>query len=171
MANSVVFAICQALARQSIAALRFNFRGVGRSGGEYGDGIDEQEDVKAALALISSTANIDPQKVGLVGYSFGTSVAVPVAVHDGQVNSLALVSPALPDSGWEQLKTYPRPVLIISGEDDFVISLERLRQHISDIPQLKQCEVISGADHFWHGYEAEVAGKVAAFFVAGFNPV
>ncbi len=171
MSNSVVFAICQALAQQSIAALRFNFRGMGKSGGEYGGGIDEQEDIKAALSLVSSTADIDSQRVGLAGYSFGTGVAVPVAVLDGQVNLLALVSPALSDSGWEQLKTYPKPVFLISGEDDFVISPERLRQYIRDIPELKQCEVISGADHFWQGYEAEVAEKVAGFFVAGFNRV
>ena len=74
MSNSVVVAICQALARQSIAALRFNFRGVGRSGGNYGGGIDEQEDVRAALALVPSTSEIDPKKIGLAGYSFGAGV-------------------------------------------------------------------------------------------------
>ena len=171
MSNNVVFAICQALAKQSIAALRFNFRGVGRSGGKYGGGINEQEDVKAALALVSSTPDIDPKMLGLVGYSFGASVAVPVAVQDGQVSLLALVSPALSDSGWEQLKLHSKPVFCISGDYDFVIPPEQLQQNIKDIPELKECEVISGADHFWWGYEAEVAEKVAKFFVASFNAV
>ena len=169
MSNNVVFAICQALAKQSIAALRFNFRGVGRSGGKYGGGIKEQEDVKAALALVSATPDIDPKRVGLAGYSFGASVTLPVAVQNKVVSLLALVSPALSDLGWEQLRTYSKPIFLISGERDLVLPPEQLQQYIKDIPEPKQCEVISGADHFWQGYEAEVAEKAARFFVAGFD--
>lgn len=76
MSNNVVFAICQALARQSIAALRFNFRGVGNSGGTFGEGIAEQEDVRAALDHVTSTPDIDHGRLGLVGYSFGAGVTV-----------------------------------------------------------------------------------------------
>ncbi len=171
MSSNVVFAICEALAQQSIAALRFNFRGVGGSGGEYGEGISEQEDVKAALALVSSTANIDRERVGLTGYSFGASVALPVAIQNREVSLLALVSPALSDSGWEQLKAYSKPVFVISGESDSVIPPEQVEQYIKAISEPTQYEVIPGADHFWQGYEAEVAKKVAEFFVAGFNMV
>jgi len=169
MSNNIVFAICQALAQQSIAALRFNFRGVGKSGGTFGEGIAEQEDVKAALAFISSTPNIDQKRIGLAGYSFGASVALPVAVQDGRVNLLALVSPALSDSGWEQLKGYTKPKFLITGDNDFVIPQQQFWQHIKDIPEPKQCQVISGADHFWEGFEEEVAQKVTQFFVVGFS--
>ncbi len=169
MSSNVVFAICQALAQQSIAALRFNFRGVGKSGGEFGGGIAEQEDVKAALALVSSTANIDQKKIGLAGYSFGTSVIVPVAVQDERVKLLALVSPALSDSGWEQLKGYARPKFLIAGENDFVIPQTQFWQQVKDIPEPKQCQIISGADHFWAGFEEEVAQKVTKFFATGFS--
>jgi len=171
MSNNVVFAICQELARQSIAAFRFNFRGAGRSEGAFGNGIAEQEDVKAALALISSTPDIDQKRIGLAGYSFGASVALPVAIQDEWVNLLALVSPALSDSAWEQLKQYPKPKLLISGDYDFVIPLQKFQQYTEDIPEPKQCQVISGADHFWQGYEEEVADKVTKFFASGFNPL
>ena len=170
MSNNIVLAICQALAQQSIATLRFNFRGVGGSGGKYGGGIKEQEDVIAALALISLTPDIETARVGLAGYSFGAFVAVPIAIENKKVSLMALVSPALSDSGWEQLKTYPKPVFIISGEYDSFIPPERLQQYIKDTPELRKCEVISGADHFWQGYETEVAEKVAEFFTDGFKP-
>jgi len=169
MSNNVVFAICQVLAQRSIAAFRFNFRGVGKSEGNFGEGITEQEDVKAALAFISTAPDIDPKRIGLAGYSFGAGVALPVALQDERVNLLALVSPALSDSGWEQLKGYTKPKLLISGSHDFVIPLPQFEQYIKDIPEPKHCQVISGADHFWQGYEEEVAQKVARFFVAGFN--
>ena len=169
MSSNVVFAICQALAQQSIAALRFNFRGVGKSGGVFGGSIAEQEDVKAALAFISSTPNIDPKRIGLAGYSFGASVALPAAVEDERVNLLALVSPALLDSGWEQLKGYTKPKFLIAGDNDFVIPQRQFWQHVKDIPEPKQCQILSGADHFWAGFEEEVAQKVTQFFAAGFS--
>ena len=169
MSNNVVLAICQALAQKSIAAFRFNFRGVGKSGGVFGGGIAEQEDVRAAIALALSTPDIDPGRVGLVGYSFGTSVAVPVALNDGRVKLLALVSPALSKSEWEQLKVYPKAKLFIVGDSDLVISLSQFQRYIKSIPEPKQCQVISGADHFWQGHEAEVAQKVSQFSVASFG--
>ena len=169
MSNNVVFAICQALAQQSIAALRFNFRGVGKSEGAFGEGTTEQEDIKAALSLVSITPDIDPKRIGLAGYSFGAGVALPVALQDERVSLLALVSPALSDSGWEQLKSYTKPKLLISGNRDFVIPLSQFQQYIKDIPEPKHCQIISGADHFWLGHEDELAQKVAQFFVIGFN--
>ena len=169
MSNNIVLAICQALARQSIAALRFNFRGAGESGGTFGKGIAEQEDVAAALTFISSTPDIDHKRIGLAGYSFGASVALPVALHDKRVSLLALVSPALSDTGWEQLKEYNRPKFLISGSHDFVIPPQQFQQYTRDIPEPGQCQLISGADHFWHGYEEEVGQKVTLFFATGFS--
>ncbi len=169
MLNNVVVAICQALPRHSIAAFRFNFRGVGNSEGTFGGGIAEQEDVKAALAFVSSTASTDSKKIGLAGYSFGASVALPVALQDERVSLLALVSPALSDSGWAQLKGYHKSKFLIVGDTDSVIPVERFQQHIKDITDPKQYQVVSGADHFWWGYEEIVAEKVTQFFVAGFN--
>jgi alpha/beta superfamily hydrolase len=167
MSNNVVLAICQALVQQSIAAFRFNFRGVGKSGGTFGEGIAEQEDVRAALALVSSAPNIDAKRIGLAGYSFGTSVALPVAIQDKRVNLLALVSPALSGLGWEQLKGCFKPKFLVGGSHDFV--LPQLRQNIGDIPEPKEYRIISGADHFWWGYEKDVGEKVAKFFAAGFG--
>ena len=169
MSSNVVFAICQALAQQAIAALRFNFRGVGKSGGEFGGGIAEQEDVKAALALVLFSPNIDRKRIGLAGYSFGASVIVPVAVQDERVKLLALVSPALSDSGWEQLKGYNKPKFLIAGDNDSVIPEQQFWQNVKDIPEPKQCQIIAGADHFWAGFEAEVAQRVTKFFADGFG--
>ena len=50
MRNNVVMAISQTYQKLGYSTLRFNFRGVGRSRGSYGDGISEQEDVRAAIA-------------------------------------------------------------------------------------------------------------------------
>jgi len=72
---------------------------VGKSGGQFGEGIAEQEDVRAALDFALATEGIDKERIGLAGYSFGASVALPVAVKDERVKMLALVSPALSEAG------------------------------------------------------------------------
>ncbi len=167
MSANIVFGICQALALSNIAALRFNFRGVGKSEGEFGGGTAEQDDVKAALAFVLSTDNIDRNRIGLAGYSFGGGVAAAVAVGEERVKMLALVSPVLLDTGGEQLKEYKKPRFIIIGENDDVIPTERLRELAGEIPEPKRYEVIAGADHFWAGFEEEVAEKVCRFFGEG----
>jgi alpha/beta superfamily hydrolase len=169
MSSNVVFGICQALAERSMAALRFNFRGVGQSGGDFGEGIGEQEDARAALDFAISTKGIDKERIGLAGYSFGGGVALPVAVSDDRVKRLALVSPALSEGGWEELKRYDKPKFVIVGENDLVIPREQFLKYAADMPE--QYRAVAGADHFWGGYEDEVAEKVGAFFGEGFGVI
>jgi len=169
MSNNVVFTLCQALACQSIAAFRFNFRGVGKSEGTFGEGVAEQEDVKAAITFVSSTPSINPERIGLAGYSFGAGVALPVTLQDERVSLLALVSPYLTDTSWEQLREWTKPKFIIVGDRDSIIPLQSFQQHIKDIPEVGEYEVITGADHFWQGYKEEAAQKVTKFFTTGFN--
>jgi alpha/beta superfamily hydrolase len=167
MSSNVVFGICEALAERGIAALRFNFRGVGKSGGEFGEGKAEQADVKAALAFALANKDIDKERLGLAGYSFGGMVALPVAVKEERVKRLALVSPALDEGGWEELKKYTKPRFVIAGENDFVVPMAYLSRLAEAMPE--QYQVIKGADHFWGGYEAVVAERVSQFFGEGWG--
>ncbi len=169
MQTSVIIAICQALSRQQVAAFRFNFRGVEYSEGSFGGGIAEQEDVKAALSLVLSASEIDSERIGLAGYSFGASVALPVAIQDERVSLLALVSPTLSDAAWQELKACHKAKFLIVGDMDFVAPQQQLQQHFAEVPEPKQYQVVSGADHFWVGYEQEVAQKVSQFFTSNFN--
>ena len=169
MHNNVVLAICHALAEASIAALRFNFRGVGQSEGDFANGIGEQEDVVSALAFLSSVNKVNPNKIGLAGYSFGTQVALPVAPQREQVKAMALVSPFLSAWDWEQLKSYVRPKLFLCGDKDHYVSYQEIQRLVSGLPEPSRCEVIPGADHFWWGHEGEVAEKVSAFFKNAFT--
>ena len=160
MDNSVVVTICQALVTQSISVLRFNFRGVGGSGGKFGGGVKEREDVKAALDYLSTRQEIDSGKLGLVGYSFGGAVAFPAAQEDTRVRKLVLVSPALNEDGWEELKSYTRPKLVLLGDADMVVSYARLKKYFTAD---KQFQVITGADHFWWGFEGAMSKRVGEF--------
>jgi alpha/beta superfamily hydrolase len=167
MSSNVVFGICEALAERGIAALRFNFRGVGKSGGEFGEGKAEQEDVKAALAFALENKDIDKERLGLAGYSFGGMVALAVAVKEERVKRLALVSPALDEGGREALEKYTKPSFVIAGENDFVVPMAYLSRLAAERPE--QYVIVAGADHFWGGYEEIVAERVSQFFGEGFG--
>ena len=169
MYNNVVLAICHALAEACITALRFNFRGVGSSAGDFADGIGEQEDVISALDFLASVSQVNPSKIGLAGYSFGAMVALPVALHKEQVKVLALVSPFLSASDWEQLKSYVKPKLFLCGDKDYIVSPQEVQRLASGLPEPTQYEVIPGADHFWWGHEEKIAEKVSTFFHNAFT--
>ena len=49
MHNKVVYRMARALRRRGSVVLRFNFRGVGSSQGQHGEGVGEIEDARAAL--------------------------------------------------------------------------------------------------------------------------
>lgn len=170
MSNSVVLAICRALSQRGIPALRFNFRGVGRSEGNFGGGIGEQEDARAALDFVSNSMNADFDKVGLTGYSFGAGVALAVAVKDQRARCLVLVSPSLPEAGWKSLGEYRRPKLVVVGDRDSFIGTEKVEQIIKDTLKSDQYEIITGADHFWLVKREVLAEKVTAFFSRSFQP-
>ncbi len=166
MDNNVVMAISQGLARKSMAVLRFNFRGVGSSEGRHDEGVGEQRDVVAALVHLGEHQNVDPRKLGLAGYSFGTKVAAPVALGDRRIRALALVSPFLGVQEWEQLARYKVPKLFLSGNQDGFISDHELVQWTERLPHPSFCSIVPGADHMWWGYEGEVADRVSEFFAS-----
>lgn len=160
MDNNVVVTICHELAMHSVAALRFNFRGVGNSQGTFGEGIKEREDVTAAVDYLNVQQDVDAQNLALAGYSFGGAVAFPVAQEDMRIKKLVLVSPALNGNQWEELRNYTRPKLVLFGDADTVVPYTRLRQIITTD---KQFQIITGADHSWWGFEEEMGNKIIDF--------
>ena len=168
MYNNVVSVVCRALAQESIATLRFNFRGVGRSEGDHEEGVGEQDDVRAALDFLQSSDGVDKDRLGLAGYSFGTRVVTPVALRDERVRALALVSPFLDDADWLKLREYRVPKLFVCGGEDSFISRHKVKRLAGEAAPPSECEVVFGADHFWWGFEAKIAARVSGFFKAAF---
>jgi alpha/beta superfamily hydrolase len=169
MYHPIVVEICNKLVSHSIAVLRFNFRGVGGSGGDYAEGIGEQDDARAAIAFAVSQKYIDARRLGLGGYSFGASTIMPVAVSDSRVKILALISPVFESPQRDALQQYKKPKILIAGEHDGYISMRLFERMAKNLAPPSQYFIIKNTDHFWNGYEPEVAQKVTDFFVTGFN--
>jgi alpha/beta superfamily hydrolase len=164
MDNNVVNSLSETLTQASLASFKFNFRGVGGSQGEFGQGIGEREDVEAAISFISSVKEVDSTRIGLAGYSAGAGFAFPVGFNDDRIRALAAVSPPLSMFDFDFLKSCPKPKLLISGSKDELIPINQFLEFCQNLPGPKECESIEGADHFWWGYESRLAAKVVAFF-------
>jgi len=164
MDNNVILSVSSFLAKKSFIAFMFNFRGVGGSQGSFGGGIAEQEDTSAAISWVISQSEADSNRLGLLGYSFGAAVALPVAGADVRVKAVALISMPASQVQMSQLRQCAKPKLIICGTDDTVVPLEQAQLMSREAAEPKQFEFISGADHIWWGYEEKLANKVVAFF-------
>lgn len=166
MQNIVVVAVCQMLEQCSMVALRFNFRGAGKSQGSFDEGHGEQEDLKAALDYLSSLDIVDPSRIGLAGYSFGASVALSAAPQLETIKAIALISPPFSlTPGFSSFKNYNKPKLIITGGQDSFIRIDEVKRLTEQLKKPRRLEIVSDTDHFWWNRERIAAQKAADFMM------
>ncbi len=156
----VVFRAAKALQSAGLAALRFNFRGVGRSEGTYDHGAGEQEDARAALFEVQDRFPRLPLVLG--GFSFGSTVAARVAARDARVRAVfALGYPVTLEADRAHLEAITAPRLFVQGELDAFGPGETLRVMAEALPPPREVVVIPGADHFFEGRLDALQGVVA----------
>ena len=158
--------VAGALASRGFAALRFNFAGVGASGGRFTDGIDEPLDVRAAFDYVGSRSGVDAGSISIAGWSFGSWMAL-LALADGlPAQSCVAIAPPLAACGWTReagriSRSKTRRHYIVGDRDQFcgIGTLESFAAAARDDP--RGVTVLEGADHFLFGREGEVARLVA----------
>jgi uncharacterized protein len=158
MANNVVLTAVRALAARGMSALRFNFRGVGRSTGVYGGGVDEAEDVAAALKFLRSRVS---GPLSVVGYSFGAAVAGRALLQGLSADGAVFIAPPIAFMDLSFLSTVPGLRLIVVGDRDELCPLASLQallatSQIASGETRPEVRVIGGADHFFLDGEAEL---------------
>jgi alpha/beta superfamily hydrolase len=162
----VVFRAAKALQEQGLAALRFNFRGVGRSEGRHDNGRGEQDDVRAALDEVEGRFPGLPLVLG--GFSFGSLMALRVGVGDRRARALfALGFPLsqLPDTSF--LDRCPKPRLFVQGELDSFGPGEQIRHLVEGLPPPRSLVVIPESDHFFTGHLDALQDAVGAWAARG----
>lgn len=165
MDNNVVLSISFALASRGLAALRFNFRGAGNSQGEHGHGELEQQEVLAAMDLLRGRPEVDSGRLGLAGYSFGSSVILNSPDLHDEAKAFALISPPLQALEATALKKSKGPALVIAGDQDKLAQSDRFAAVLDSFSHPPDCHVVPGADHYWSGQEDLLSERVVEFFV------
>ncbi|MEE9615736.1 MAG: CocE/NonD family hydrolase [Anaerolineae bacterium] len=166
MDNTIVVAVCRALAARGWVALRFNFRGAGRSAGSFDEGRGEMDDVAGAVDFLCARAEVDAGGLAVVGYSFGAGVGLRHAARDlrvGQLVGIALVEQHYIDPF---LDADQRPKFFIAGEHDPWAPADALREYVARLGPPKTLSLIPQTDHFLAGHEAEAGTLVSGFLAA-----
>lgn len=164
MYNLVIQTAVETAFQEGYSTLRFNFRGVGRSEGDYGEGIKEQEDVESAIDFLQSLQTDFSSPIILLGYSFGAWVGIPVAVRDERIKGIVAISPPLEKHSFEFLKGCKKKKLIIVGSQDFFCPILMLQPWFQTLEEPKTLSVIKGADHFFFGHHRSLSQPLREFF-------
>lgn len=176
MAQPVVYRIAQSCRQRRLATLRFNFRGVGDSGGRF-SGTEEYRDVEAAAAFLSGrlaalddsvSAGPTRRPLALAGYSFGSIMAARAAAGIEAIRALALVGfvvnwGELPSDTLARLAAFGGPVLAVCAENDDLGYPEEVERTLAELGLDLRLSVIEGAGHFLEGRQREVGERVASF--------
>lgn len=172
LSNKVVYILASCALRAGLVALRFNFRGVGRSEGVYDEARGETEDALAAVAWLRQR---QPQlPLLLAGFSFGAYVALKAAAR---AQPTALVSVSIPfgrmsRSSGVNAAPPPHPGcpwLALHARDDQVVSYEETRTALQGYRPPPQLVTLDGAGHFWHGRLGDIEQAVLPFLEQHFG--
>jgi alpha/beta superfamily hydrolase len=153
MDNNVVWTVVRALLARGWAALSFNFRGVGRSTGASGEGLNEVEDVAAALKFLKSRT---PGPHLLAGYSFGAWVVARALLQGVEAAGAVLISPPVAFMEMTWLPQVPHLKLLVAGDRDELCPLLDLQAMMAEVKPPVTIAVIPGADHFYGGREEQL---------------
>jgi uncharacterized protein len=153
MDNKVVQTLAKAFHELDCAVMRFNFRGVGKSEGQFDHGIGETEDAAAALAYARAKVG-DALPLIAAGFSFGCYVQTRLYAR-ANPQQLVLIGPAVKRF---QIPEVAKDTLVVHGEEDDVVALADVLDWAR--PQALPITVFPGAGHFFHGRLGELKAYV-----------
>jgi uncharacterized protein len=160
MSNKVVTTVARAFRRLGADAVRFNFRGVGRSTGAYAGGVGERDDALAVVAWVRARWPDRPLYLG--GFSFGAAIAATIAAR---VEPAGLVTVAPPVDRLREGFVAPRcRWLLVHGEADEVVPLPPVLEWAGGLAAPPTVVVLPGVGHFFHGSLADLSSAVAEMF-------
>jgi alpha/beta superfamily hydrolase len=160
MHNKVVYRIARAMRRAGAVVVRFNYRGVNLSEGQYDHGVGEVEDARAALALLRSRYPDLP--FSLAGFSFGSRIILKLGCETPGVAKLIAVGFPANLSDSQKLGHCSVPKIFIVSRNDQFCAVQSMEAYFATLPEPKELIWIEAADHFFAGaldqFEAAVYG-------------
>lgn len=152
MNNHIVHMLYNIFTKRGFATLRFNFRGVGRSQGEFDNGIGELSDAASALDWLQQF-NPEAQTTWVAGFSFGAWIGMQLLMRRPEIKGFISVAPPanLYDFGF--LAPCPSSGLIVNGSADEVVTPSGVQKLVDKLKTQKHItithETIEGANHFF----------------------
>ncbi len=152
MNNQVVYQLFYMFAKRGFAVLRFNFRGVGRSQGEFDHGSGELSDAAAALDWVQSM-HPDARSCWVAGFSFGAWIGMQLLMRRPEIEGFISIAPPANLHDFTFLAPCPSSGLIVHGDQDKVVPAKDVQTLVDKLKTQKGIKIeqqtIRGANHFF----------------------
>lgn len=153
MTNKVVYTVARVFMELGMPVVRFNFRGVGSSAGQFADGLGETEDARAVIHWMR--VQFPQRALWLGGFSFGGAIAIRAAVQE-RADVLVTVAPAVDRIAGTEVLLPECPWLILQGDQDDLVPVAATRAWVQKLARPPRLIELAGAEHFFHGRLSEL---------------
>jgi alpha/beta superfamily hydrolase len=148
MDNKVVHTLSKVFDTLGCRTVRFNFRGVGKSEGSFGEGIGELEDLKAVVGWVKSVRPDD--ELCLAGFSFGGYVSLKGSAF-WPIKQLISIAPPAGHPYYKDIPEISCPWILVQGDDDEVTLPHDQVAWVETLENKPSFIEMQGAGHFFHG--------------------
>ena len=166
MNNRVVYNLHYCFHKMGFNVMRFNFRGVGRSQGEFDQGVGELSDAAAALDWIERE-NLDYSQCWVSGFSFGALICMQLIMRRPEVNNFIAISPQPNVYDFSFLAPCPTSGQVLYSDGDELVTKESIDELDNRIKNQKGIEVIfkkiKNANHFFKNKENELSVEIEKY--------
>ena len=166
MNTKIIFRLYKLFVNNGFSAIRFNFRGVGKSEGTFDDGQGELSDAASVLDWLQQN-NTNSKICWVAGFSFGSWIAMHLLMRRPEINGFVCVSPPANLRDFNFLAPCPASGLIIHGDKDNIASYDSTKILSEKLQKQKKVDIvfrpIKGADHFYENYKEEFLSIVNSY--------
>lgn len=152
MNNEIIYHLYYMFARRGFTVLRFNFRGVGRSQGQFDHGVGELSDAAAALDWVQ-TFHSEAPGVWIAGFSFGAWIGMQLLMRRPEIEGFISIAPPANLYDFSFLAPCPSSGLIIHGDADRVVPLKDVQNLVDKLKTQKgiiiEQQTVPTANHFF----------------------
>ncbi len=159
MNNKVVVDTFNTFVENNFSVCRVNFRGVGKSDGDFDNGQGELADAAAALDWIERE-NFDNSHCWIAGFSFGSLIAMQLLMRRPEINRFITISPQPNVYDFTFLSPCPTSGIIVCGKNDELVNFESVNELNKRLNAQKGISVdfqtVVGANHFFSNSNSEL---------------
>ena len=174
MNNKVTYRIYESFARCGFSVLRFNFRGVGNSEGEWDNGIGELADAAAALDWLH-TQNPHASGIWISGFSFGAWITMQLLMRRPDVSQFIAVAPPVGSHDFSFFSPCPSSGLILLGTEDELVSTDSVETMLKKTQRQKEVKIhyckVPNADHFFTEHQDQLSKVLCQYIVSNLKKV
>jgi alpha/beta superfamily hydrolase len=166
MNNKVVYNLYYIFVRKGFSVVRFNFRGVGRSQGDFDNGQGELSDAASALDWLQSV-NANASSCWVAGFSFGAWIGMQLLMRRPEIEGFISIAPPANMYDFSFLAPCPSSGLILQGTDDDVVpepSVEKLANKLKMQKNITiDYQLVKGANHFFKDHMDHLVNSVSSY--------